>query len=331
MMKLLVCITLAWAVFAIFFYRALHTRHVRHQDYAAFAKAAFASVGEHFAELKEKSVSQVVDKGFKITDDSAWRQTLETFITNVVTPRLDQSTRQRIKDHLPVSRCFSTFTWHFVRALVANPTMPKTYDLKQAIRVIEGDGDAVSFLSTQYRFVPGKVVLTRFALVLLTLGTFSVSDHTYASNGEAFTPLEACNALIDEDGFQPNASGYTELETDTYSCGTPYKMLGSQDLPNNLAMYGRGTRDQVTRVKIMLNVNVKSRATQDTKELASVCGKMVKALTGSKPSDFEDKVAKGKPFEALFEGYHVFLTKSVWKTGKGFELNCGIATLDNKE
>jgi hypothetical protein len=328
---ILILSTIGWGAFTFLFYRGLYTQHVRHKDYAAFAKAAFSAVAEHFAELKEKSVSLVVDKGFNIKDDTAWQEALETFITNIVAPNLDADTRHRIRTIPSVSKNFSTFIYHFVSHLVAKPEMPQGYDLKSAIDAIEDRGNFVAFLSASYRFMPGKEVATRLAMVLVAISMFTLAEDSYAGNGEAFTPLAACNALIDEEGFQPNASGYTELDEESYSCATPYKELGAGALPNNLAMYGRGTKEEVTRVKIMLNVNVKSRAAADTKTLATLCGKMVAELSGSTPKDFTGKVAQGVPFEAAFDGYRLFLTKSVWKTGKGFELNCGIATLDHKE
>jgi hypothetical protein len=318
-------------VFAFAFYRGLYTRNARHKEYAEFARAAFAAVGEHFSELKEKSVSLVIDKGFKVKDDSAWIEALETFISNIVVPGLNLQTRQRIKTNPAASKGFSTFVYHFVLDLVAQPEMPKSYDLKRAIRAIEDEGNAIAFLTSDYRYLPGKEVATRFALVLVALGMFSMADRTYASNGEAFSPLTACNALIDEDGFQPNPSGYTELDGDSYSCATPYKYLSNASLPNNLALYGRGTREAVTRVKIMLNVNEKGRATQDTKTLATLCNKMVTELVGDAPKDLTAKVSQGRAFEQSFDGYRVYLTKTVWSTGRGFELNCGISTVDHKE
>jgi hypothetical protein len=328
---LLILSTIGWGAFTFLFYRGLYTQHLRHKDYAAYAKAAFSAVVVHYAELKEKSVRLVVDKGFKIKDDTAWQEALETFITNIVAPQLDADTRRRIQLTTSVSKNFSTFVYHFVSYLVAQPEMPQRYDLKKAIDAIEDRGNFIAFLTASYKFMPGKEVATRLAMVLVAIGMLTSTQDSYASNGEAFTPLTACNALIDEEGFQPNPSGYTDLDGESYSCATPYKELGSGALPNNLAMYGRGTREHVTRVKIMLNVNVKGRAAADTKTLATLCAKMVSELAGSTPKDFTGKVAQGKPFEATFEGYRLFLNKTVWPTGKGFELNCGIATLDHKE
>lgn len=137
--------------------------------------------------------------------------------------------------------------------------------------------------------------------------------------------------MVDVPGFQPNTSGYSELYDGVFSCATRYKELGNQALANNVALYGKGTVHEVTRVKLMLNVNVASRGAQDTKLLGSLCTKMIANVAGAAPPSFEQKVAQGKAFQQSFDGYRVYLDKIVWPTGKGYELNCGIATAKHEE
>ncbi|MCV4286475.1 hypothetical protein OH708_01010 [Pseudomonas capsici] len=153
----------------------------------------------------------------------------------------------------------------------------------------------------------------------------------FASEGQGFSTASACSVLVSEPGFQPNRSGYSILYDNVYSCGTPYKTLGTGDLPNNIALYGLGNQSEVTRVKLMLNVNVANRADADTKTLAILCTKMIEGLVGSSPSGLTQKIGQGKSFEEQFKGYRIFLTKDLWPTGNGFELNCGIATMGHQE
>lgn len=327
----MVGVCLVWAVFTLFFYRGHYLRWVRHSDYAEFAKVAFEAVHQHFDELKAKRQSGIVDKGFKIIDESAWRETVSTFVTNVVLGALKPNTRDRIKASQSVSTSFTTFTDNFVRELTAQETFPKSFDVKALVRSIESDTDAVAFLSGEVKYLPGKAMVSRLAAVLLAVGLLIPGQPSYAATGASFTPLDACNALAEVPGFQVNASGYRLLEDDVYSCASPYKELGTAGLPNNLALYGRGTKNQVTRLKVMLNVNQTARAAKDTKTLGDVCTQMITNLVGEAPADMAKRVGLGKPFEEGFNGYRVFLSKSVWSTGKGFELNCGIATLDHKE
>ncbi|WP_449100711.1 hypothetical protein [Pseudomonas veronii] len=327
----MVGVCLVWAVFTFFFYRGYYLRWVRHSDYAEFAKATFAAVQQHFEELKAKRQSGIIDRGFKMIDESAWRETVSTFVTNVVFGALKPNTRSRIKASQAVSTSFTTFTDNFVRELTAQETFPKSFDLNAFTRSIESDTDAVAFFSGEAKYLPGKAFVSRLAALILAVGLFIPGQPTYAAAGVPFSPLDACNALTEVPGFQVNASGYSELSDGVYSCATPYKELGTAGLPNNLALYGRGTSTQVTRVKIMLNVNQTVHAAKDTKVLAGVCSTMVTNLVGTAPADMAKRVGQGKPFEDAFNGYRIFLSKSVWSTGRGYELNCGIATMDHKE
>lgn len=327
----MVGISFLWAIFTFVFYRGLYARHVRHVAYAEFARATFAAVKAHYPELKKKSITLVVDKGFGVKDDEAWQEALHTFITHRVVPELDAKTRARLKASSATSKDFSTLSVNFVLALIAQPQMSETYSLTEIIDSIEERGDAAAFLSGTAKYLPRKEITTRLALVLLAIGMSGQSAPSHAANGEAFSPLSACNALVDVDGFQPNKSGYSELYEGVYSCATRYKELGKQALANNVALYGKGTVNEVTRVKLMLNVNVASRGAQDTKLLATLCTKMVGTVTGTAPIGLEEKIAQGKPFQQPFDGYRVYLDKTVWPTGKGYELNCGIATKNHEE
>lgn len=331
MKSTMVVACLVWAVFTFIFYRGYYLRWVRHSDYAEFAKVTFEAVRQHFDELKAKRQTGIIDKGFKMIDESAWRETVSTFVTNVVLGALKSKTRSRIKASQAVSTSFTTFTDNFVLQLTSQEALPENYDLKALVRSIERDTDAVAFFSGEAKYLPGKALVSRLTAVLLAIGLLTPGQPTYAAAGAPFTALDACNALTEVPGFQVNASGYSELGEGVYSCATPYKELGTAGLPNNLALYGRGTSTQVTRVKVMLNVNQTARASKDTKALAEVCTQMVTNLVGEAPADMAKRVGQGKPFEEEFDGYRVFLSKSIWSTGKGFELNCGIATMDHKE
>lgn len=330
MKAIMVGVCLAWAAFAFAFYRGYYLRWVRHSDYVEFAKVTFAAVLEHFAELRAKRESGVVDKGFKMVDESAWRETVSTFVTSVVMKQLKPNTRARIKSSQEVSTSFTTFADHFVSELTAHESSPSSYDLDAFIRSIESDTDVVAFFKGEAKYLPGKAYVSRLTAVLLAVGLFAHGQPTFAA-GAAFTPLDACNALTEVPGFQVNSSGYSELSEGFFSCATPYKELGKAGLPNNLALYGRGDSKHVTRVKIMLNVNQPGNAARDQKTLGDVCTQMITNLVGESPDGFAKRVTQGKPFEESFSGYRVFLDKSIWTTGRGFELNCGIATMDHKE
>ncbi|RMR85036.1 hypothetical protein ALP76_01619 [Pseudomonas savastanoi pv. glycinea] len=331
MNALMTAICIAWAGFFFLFYRGLYHRHVRHAAYAEFARATFTAVQAHFPELKSKSTSLVIDKGFGIKDDEAWQEALHTFISHRVVSELSPRTREALKASPSASKDFSTLTVNLVLSLIAHQSMPETNNITEAIASIEEPEDPIAFLTGTPKFKPKKEVLTRLAVAVLAVGLMGGASPSNAASGEAFSPLSACSALADIDGFQPNKSGYIELYDGIFSCATPYKELGNQALPNNIALYGKGNASEVTRVKLMLNVNVSSHGAQDAKLLASLCTQMITNVTGISASDLEQKIAQGKPFKQPFHGYNAYLDRTVWKTGKGYELNCGIATLNNKE
>lgn len=331
MNALMAAICIAWAGFSFLFYRGLYHRRVRHAAYAEFARATFTAVQAHFPELKSKSSSLVIDKGFGVKNDEAWQEALHTFISHRVVSELSPRTRDSLKASPSASKDFSTLTVNLVLTLVAHQSMPETYNLTEAIASIEEPEDPFSFLSGTPKFKPQKEVLTRLAIAVLAVGLMGGASPSNAASGEAFSPLSACSALADIDGFQPNKSGYVELYDGIFSCATPYKELGNQALPNNIALYGRGNASEVTHVKLMLNVNVSSHGAQDAKLLASLCTRMITNVTGNPASDLEQKIAQGKPFRQPFHGYSVYLDRTLWGTGKGYELNCGIATQNNKE
>lgn len=329
MKPFLVLASLFWAAFVFYYYRAAYTRYSRHKQYAEYAKAVFTAVSEHFDELKGKSISLIEDLGYQKTDDSAWKEEVEKFITMIVLPRLDDITRVKFRTSSAMVKEFSTFSYNFILDLMCYAKMPVSYDLQELIASIEKQGDAKSLFSGDPIFLPGKEVLTKLAVLVLLVGGSTVADQTRAANGAGFSPMEACNALADVNGFTPKA--YSELYEGVYTCGTTYKDLPGGDMPNNLSLYGKGTKNEVTRVRLMLNVNERAKAARDTKTLSGLCEQMISNLAGSAPAGFAGKVASGKPFRIEHEGYTVYLEKEVWPTGKGFELNCGIATSTHKE
>ncbi|GAB0082390.1 hypothetical protein TOC8172_20970 [Pseudomonas syringae] len=102
-------------------------------------------------------------------------------------------------------------TVNLVLTLVEYQSMPETYNLTEAIALIEEPEDPFAFLSGTPKFKPQKEVLTRLAVVVLAVGIIGETSPSNAAGGEAFSPLSACSALADIDGFQPNKSGYIEL------------------------------------------------------------------------------------------------------------------------
>lgn len=329
MILILILACLAWTAFTIAYYRSAIKRKLRNQRYAEYAQVVFNSVGEFFPELKHKSQVLVKDLGFGKYDESAWHEEVIKFINLVVFPRISKGNAARIKGDPDENRTFSTLAFNFVLDLMCYANIPNGYDLDEVIASIEDQDDSKNLLSGKPVFRKGKDLVIRYAVLVLAVGALASNESVYAGNGESFSPLDACNALAEEQGFEPD--GYSELYDDVYSCGTLYKITVGGTLPNNFSMYGRGNKTEVTRVRLMLNVNQQAYAARDTKELGRLCEKMVTNLIGSAPEGFANKVAAGRAFELTHGGYRLILERKNWPTGKGYELNCVVATPNHKE
>lgn len=327
----MIVICVAWAGFAFLFYRGIYVAKKRQRFFAVCADATFKAVSEHYDELKAKSKSLVIDKGYGVFDTSQWEEEVKRFTSEIVVNYIGRAKLNELKRDPWGSSLFGSISYRLVMDLMTLDKLPDRYELNELIASVEAEPDALSFLQGVPKFKPGMEVMTRLAMLLVVAGLAAGADKSMAAEGAPFSPIDACNALVDEDGFQPGKSGYSELSEGTYSCATPYKDLSDGVMPNNIALYARGRPDEVTRVKLMLNVNEHKHATSDTKTLAGLCEKLVAMMAGSAPVDLKAKVQTGKPFKAEFSGYNVFLDKTVWPTGKGYELNCGIATKDHKE
>lgn len=328
---IMVLMCLLWGAFAFFYYRSVITRYIRHKQYREYADLVFTTVAEHFSELQKKNEHLVKDLGYQKSDSTPWEREVERFINLTIAPKLSWQTKEGFLRDPRRNMEFSTLAYNFVMDLMCHSKMPAQYNLKELINSIEDNDSLKNLYDGTVHWLPGKQLGTKLAMLFLSVLVLASPEPSMASDGTAFIPMEACNALSDESGFLPTKSGYSELSDGVYTCATLYKDTPGGSMPNNFSMYGKGSPGEVTRVRIMLNVNVKKNAARDTKELGRLCQKMIEGLTGGSPAGFAAKVSKGQPFESEFSGYRTYLTKSIWPTGRGFELNCGISTLTHKE
>ncbi|WP_312125784.1 DUF6030 family protein [Pseudomonas sp.] len=322
---------LIWGIFGFYYYKAAWARRRRNEQYKLYADAVMKAVGKNFGEMKTRKAHFVKDLGYDNVDDSAWTADVEEFVTFNVLPELPKHTRTKLNVSNDMKREFSILTYNFVIELSGHDQMPATYDLKELIDSIERQGEIRTLVDGRPLYKPRKEIAARLAILVIAIGGLSLSDVSSAAQGIAFAPVEACNALAEEEGFAPQASGYSVLSEQRYSCATIYNNTPGGSLPNNFSLYAKGSHTKVTRVRVMLNVNQRSNAGRDTKELGRLCALMVMNLTGSAPAGLSRKVAAGAPFSLQHDGYRVYLEKTSWPTGRGYELNCAIATADHKE
>lgn len=331
MKSYMVFFCVVWAALAFFFYRGLYISRERRKISCVFAESTVKAVRENFVELKLNSKSMVISKGYGVIDDSQWKGEVKRFVSEVVVSYVGKSLMMKAREKAWGRTLFAVLAYRIVIDLMKYDAMPDDYDARSLIDGLEDKQDALAFFKGELKFRGAAEGKAGLAMAFVLVGLSGGAGDVMAAEGEAFSPIDACNVLADEDGYQPGRSGYSELSGDSYSCATPYKDLSDSLMPNNIALYARGRPTEVTRVKLMLNVNERQNAGRDTKTLARLCEKMVITLAGSAPAGFKAKVQAGKPFKSEFSGYNLYLNKTVWPTGKGFELNCGIATKDHKE
>lgn len=321
---------IAWAALSFIFYRGLFIKMERRKLSCLLAEATANAVRDNFSELKINSNSMIENKGYGVIDDSRWKGEVKRFVSEVATGYVGNSLMIKVRKKTWGRSLFAVLAYRIVMDLMKYQSMPEKYDAKPLIDGLENNQDIFSFFKGEPKFRAAAEVKAGLAIAFFLVILGGTSD-VMAADGQAFSPIDACNALADEDGYQPGKSGYSELNGESYSCATPYKDLSDSLMPNNIALYARGRPSEVTRVKLMLNVNERHNAGRDTKTLGRLCEKMIITLAGSAPEGFKEKVQAGKPFKSEFSGYNLYLNKTVWPTGKGFELNCGIATKDHKE
>ncbi|WP_455233681.1 hypothetical protein [Geopseudomonas aromaticivorans] len=231
----------------------------------------------------------IENKGYGVIDDSRWKGEVKRFVSEVVTGYVGSSLMIKVRKKPWGRSLFAVLAYRIVMDLMKYQSMPEKYDAKSLIDGLENNQDIFSFFKGEPKFRAAAEVKAGLAIAFFLVSLGGTSD-VMAADGQAFSPIDACNALADEDGYQPGKSGYSELNGESYSCATPYKDLSDSLMPNNIALYARGRPSEVTRVKLMLNVNERHNAGRDTKTLARLCEKMGRPQKLSATPDHFGKV-----------------------------------------
>ncbi|MFK4132219.1 hypothetical protein ACI2KR_07990 [Pseudomonas luteola] len=312
---LLTLLAVVWTIIAFFYYRwrfgVVQTRRRNEFMDSSIKK----SVMGHYQELKEKRKALIVDEGYGVINRKPWDEEIQRFIELVVIPEMGRGYADLIKTHPANVRDFRIFAPRYIESLVKAESPNDPID---TIALKEQSGR-----HAKENRSGGSINTAVLAFIALGAGMLVHPHEAQAASG-GFVPYEACNVLTSEEGFIPFESGWHDVFGDgEFSCATPMKELGSMGpgLSNNIALYGAGTHDVVTSIKLKLNVNQKKAATRDLKYMASLCEKMVQGLVSS-ASPIAQKINLGKEFTEKVDGYTFTLKKEQWPSGKGYEYNC---------
>lgn len=157
-------------------------------------------------------------------------------------------------------------------------------------------------------------------LLMLTIIATLFNVSTAEASLAVTAPSSAC-ALLDDIGLA--AGSWKNIYGNEFGCSSTYKEIGTGfPLANNLAYYVDGTRDSVTEAKLVLNVNVKSKATSAHAALLDAGKKLSMGIIGVKLSQAtKDAIVKGKSIKTKLDQTTVEVKRHNWPNGKGYEIH----------
>jgi hypothetical protein len=130
-------------------------------------------------------------------------------------------------------------------------------------------------------------------------------------------PSEVCAAL---NGVGLATSGWKPTY-DTFQCLSQPKELSNATPANNLAFYADGERAKVRVVKLVLNVNDRTKASASLNELLKAAEVLCAKVTGAQlPAEARIAIKGGKPASARAGASWVEVARDDWPTGKGHEV-----------
>ncbi len=123
------------------------------------------------------------------------------------------------------------------------------------------------------------------------------------------------------------AEGYVtgswkEILDDEYFCCTGYKSINSVEaVSNNIAYYVNGNRTTAAELKLVLNVNIKSKAQEAHSEFLKIAQALNVKATGKKLEDaLAEAITKGTASEIKSKSYTTKIIRNDWPSGKGYDL-----------
>ena len=158
--------------------------------------------------------------------------------------------------------------------------------------------------------------MNKFVLVLLA-SFFCISPAIAELN--VTSPSEACGLLKKLD---LTTRGWKNYNGQEFGCSSAYKELGAGfPLANNLAYYVTGSRDTVSEVKLVLNVNNRSMAKDAHQELLKAAKILCQKVSGEQlPKPVESAIKNGQANSGKVGNTIFEVIRKDWPTGKGYEV-----------
>jgi hypothetical protein len=119
-----------------------------------------------------------------------------------------------------------------------------------------------------------------------------------------------------------NTQGWKNQYDQVFDCSSPYKEIGSGfPLANNLAFYAEGSANNVSQVKLVLNVNNRSSSSSAHAALLKAATTLIEKTTGEKlTKPLIDSIKKGTNVTQRVGCSIAEVVRVDWPTGKGYEV-----------
>lgn len=110
-----------------------------------------------------------------------------------------------------------------------------------------------------------------------------------------------------------------------YGCNSTYKKLKASApyiLENNIAFYIVGSKHQINKIYLVLNVNDKAEQVSAINELKKSSSILYKRIIGKElPKDLVTAIQNSQPLKKAIGDYKVEVKRIDWPTNKGYELH----------
>lgn len=127
---MLLLATTLFSIFVVYYYKNTWEKKKEIKTLEKYAEAVLVSAKKHFAELKDKEMLLVVDKGYGVVDNSKWENELDNFTCLVIEPTLQEQKIDRFES-TEQKRKFMLFAKDMIKDLLCYDAFPVTLTAKE--------------------------------------------------------------------------------------------------------------------------------------------------------------------------------------------------------
>ena len=130
---LLIITTMLFSIFVVCYYRIVWRNTKESDKLERYSEAVLMAVKKHFAELKDKEMLLVVDKGYGVVDSSKWEDEIDRFTCMVIEPFLQVYKMERFES-TEQKRIFMLFSKSMIKDLLCYDVLPAMLTAKEYVK-----------------------------------------------------------------------------------------------------------------------------------------------------------------------------------------------------